>query len=105
MWMAYPIMQKRCFTSERKTNLPPRRPTWRYRWHGREAVEGEMQVNSDLSVQAITFSKKGEQLSGIFKWDFIGTCEFTGVKKGLTQLGMSPDLEYEWDDGYIAGAY
>ena len=68
-------------------------------------VESEIQVNSDLSVQTITFSKKGEQLSGIFKWDFIGICEFTGVKKGPTQLGMSPDLEYEWGDGYIAGAY
>jgi hypothetical protein len=27
-----------------------RRPTWRYRWHGREIGEGETQVDSDLSV-------------------------------------------------------
>ncbi len=82
-----------------------RRPTWRYRWRGCETGEGEIQVASDRNVQTITFSKKGEELSGTFICDFIGTCHFTGVKNGPTKLGTSPDLEYEWGSGYIAGAY
>jgi hypothetical protein len=82
-----------------------RRPTWRYRWRGRETGEGEIQLDSDRNVQTITFSKKGEELSGTFTCDFIGTCEFTGIKIGPTQLGTSPDLEYEWGDEYSADAY
>lgn len=82
-----------------------RRPTWQYRWRGRETGEGEIQVDSDCDVQNITFSKKGEELSGTFICDFIGTCEFTGIKKGPTQLGTSPDPEYEWDNQYGDRAY
>jgi hypothetical protein len=82
-----------------------RRPTWRYRWRGRETGEGEIQLDSDYNVETITFSKKWEELSGTFTCDFIGTCEFSGVKKGPTQLGTSPDLEYEWGDQYSAESY
>jgi hypothetical protein len=32
-----------------------RRPTWRYRWRGEETGEGEIQLDSDEVVQAITF--------------------------------------------------
>ena len=62
-------------------NPTARRPTWRYRWRGEETGEGGIQLNSDKVLQQITFSEKGNQLSGTFKCDYAGECHFTGVKR------------------------
>jgi hypothetical protein len=77
-------------------NPTARRPTWRYRWRGEETGEDEIQLGSDKVVQQITFSKKGNELSGTFKSDCTGGCHFTGVKISEQAWGSRVDPEEQW---------
>ncbi|TVY47854.1 hypothetical protein LOCC1_G002940 [Lachnellula occidentalis] len=77
-------------------NPTARRPTWRYRWRGEETGEGEIQLESDETTRQITFSNKGNELSGTFKCDFIGECHFTGVKTSEQAWGSRVDPEEQW---------
>ncbi|TAQ87992.1 hypothetical protein B7494_g3674 [Chlorociboria aeruginascens] len=79
-----------------------RRPTWQYRWRGRETGEGEIQLYSDKQIQSITFSKKGDQLSGTLKNDLLD-CKFTGTKiRSTSPTAVNPDSEW---DIYSESAY
>ncbi|KAI9646549.1 hypothetical protein NHQ30_004542 [Ciborinia camelliae] len=73
-----------------------RRPTWRYRWRGEETGEGEIQLGSDRRLESITFSKSGMELSGTFKCDFAGKCNFTGLKVTSRPRNSQIDPEAEW---------
>lgn len=75
-----------------------RRPTWQYRWRGEETGEGGIQLGSDEAVQAITFSNKGDKLSGTFKSDYTGECHFTGEKVATMPWGSRVDPEMEWEN-------
>ncbi|TVY17411.1 hypothetical protein LARI1_G004212 [Lachnellula arida] len=77
-------------------NPTARRPAWRYRWRGEETGEGEIQLGSDEATRQITFSNKGNELSGTFKCDFIGECHFTGVKTSEQAWGSRVDPEEQW---------
>ncbi|ESZ96072.1 hypothetical protein SBOR_3549 [Sclerotinia borealis F-4128] len=81
-----------------KANDKPtaRRPTWRYRWRGEETGEGEIQLGSDRTLESITFTNKGKELSGTFKCDFAGTCNFTGLKVMSRPHDSRVDPEAQW---------
>lgn len=83
-----------------KSNDKPsdRRSTWQYRWRGAETGDGEIELGSDRSLESITFSNKGEELSGTFQCDFAGKCEFTGTKVMSRPHGSRIDPDAEWED-------
>jgi hypothetical protein len=91
---------KRSTIKESSTNDKPtaRRPTWRYRWRGRETGENEIQLYSDEKVSSITFSKKGTELVGIFKNDLAGDCKFTGLKINQRATSGHHDPETQWEE-------
>ncbi|RAL67783.1 hypothetical protein DID88_008510 [Monilinia fructigena] len=73
-----------------------RRPTWGYRWRGEETGEGEIQLGSDRTLESITFSNNGKELSGTFKCDFAGKCNFTGLKVMSRPHDSRIEPEVEW---------
>lgn len=112
-----PIYANRSTTNERtrysekvfhlgpKDKPTARRPTWRFRWRGQETGEGVIELGSDQYVQTITFSDKGQSLSGTFNCNSTGDCDFTGVKKSAAPIPrrrLHP--KYCWDE-YSEEAY
>lgn len=76
-----------------------RRPTWRYRWRGRDTSESQIQLGSDKAVETITFEKVGK-LSGMFSCDFARRCAFTGIQMETSKLvytGGPPYIDQSWD--------
>jgi hypothetical protein len=74
------------------------RPTWRYRWRGIETGECEIQCESDLAVNTMTFRKNGDEISGTFRCDFIGECTFTGVKIRSRPSDSNVDPANVWSE-------
>ena len=57
---------------------------------------GRNTASSEEVVQSMTFSDKGNQISGTFKCGFIGECHFTGVKVRSAPKDNHVDPEAQW---------
>ncbi|EKD19885.1 hypothetical protein MBM_01837 [Drepanopeziza brunnea f. sp. 'multigermtubi' MB_m1] len=73
-----------------------RRPIWRYRWRGLAGRGGGIQVGSDRAVRSMTFSQKGNHLSGSFKCDLLPEFYFEGVKVRSRPGNEHADPEALW---------
>ncbi|KAA8572805.1 hypothetical protein EYC84_003382 [Monilinia fructicola] len=93
---AQAITQKAHFSLKDHDHPTARRPTWGYRWRGEETGEGEIQLGSDRTLESITFSNNGKELSGTFKCDFAGKCNFTGLKVMSRPHDSRIEPEAEW---------
>jgi hypothetical protein len=99
-----PSYDEKVFLLGSKDKPTARRPTWRYRWRGRETGTGEIQLGSDNYVQEITFSDKGNELSGTIRASFAGVCRFTGIKVQSSPQDNLVDPQSEWQ-GHNEQAY
>ncbi len=84
---------KNIFSLGAKDKPTARRPTWRYRWRGMEAGEGEIQLDIDREVQSIAFGDEGNSCRASSIANFIGESPFTGIKvrSRLRNGNVDPD--------------
>jgi hypothetical protein len=80
------------------TQMPSvKRPTWNYRWRGREAGENVIDLSADEKAYSLTFSGPGGTLlTGTFGASVLETCKFTGKKISMSDEPM--DIGEIWAD-------
>jgi hypothetical protein len=59
-------------------------------------ILGLCRLGSDQTVNLITFSKKGTEIAGTFKCNYLPECRFTGVKVQSRPNDGYVDPEAQW---------